>query len=708
MSTSSASETTLKEQLARIRASSGFNRGGRSERLLTYLVEQTIAGRAQYLKEYTIAVEALERRPDFDPRGDPIVRVEASRLRNKLEVYYATEGRQDPLVIALPKGGYVPVFESRAAKQPAASIRSIVGTAAVAGALAFATASFIGSAPNDAPQPMMTLDAALGTAGTLSTEVGGNLALSPDGSTLVFLAMQADGSTSLHVRRLDELEARPLPGTVDARQPFFSPDGAWVGFVAGGKLMKTLVSGSASPLEIANASDRLGASWGEDGQIVATLTPAPILWRVSASGGEPEPILDTSAEGVSLRWPQILPGGDAVLVTATRGLRSSVEVLSLSDGKRTTLFPSGMYGRHVSSGHIVYVDGGTLFAAPFDLETLSIRGTPVPVLDRVAYSPTHGFAQFAVSASGAAVYQRAGGGGQMTVARLTSGGTSALLADPAHYQWPRLSPDGQRLAIGKLEGGDFDIWIHDLATATGTRLVRGATPIWSPDARFVLFENTPLGLFAQRVDGASPAERLVSGAGRLIPWSFNADGTRLAYCAFDDDTGADIWTVSVTNENGTLRAGQPEVFRRTKMYEIYPTFSPDGRWVAYGSNESGSWEVYVRSFPDDGNQVRVSSRGGRVPAWSKTAPEIFYETTDHRLMVADYRVINGAIEIDTPRLWSERQLADTIVLPAFDLAADGRSVVALLPHEEHNAAPTDHVTVIVNFLDRLRRISPVD
>jgi Tol biopolymer transport system component len=294
------------------------------------------------------------------------------------------------------------------------------------------------------------------------------------------------------------------------------------------------------------------------------------------------------------------------------------------------------------------------------------------------------------------------------VARLTSGGTSALLADPAHYQWPRLSPDGQRLAIGKLEGGDFDIWIHDLATATGTRLVRGATPIWSPDARFVLFENTPLGLFAQRVDGASPAERLVSGAGRLIPWSFNADGTRLAYCAFDDDTGADIWTVSVTNENGTLRAGQPEVFRRTKMYEIYPTFSPDGRWVAYGSNESGSWEVYVRSFPDDGNQVRVSSRGGRVPAWSKTAPEIFYETTDHRLMVADYRVINGAIEIDTPRLWSERQLADTIVLPAFDLAADGRSVVALLPHEEHNAAPTDHVTVIVNFLDRLRRISPVD
>jgi serine/threonine-protein kinase len=714
MSTSSVSETTLKEQLARVRASTGFNRAGRSERLLTYLVEQTIAGRAHYLKEYSIAVDVLERGPDFDPRGDPIVRVEASRLRNKLEVYYATEGREDPLVISLPKGGYVPVFESRAAKQPAVassravSIGSIVGTAAVAGAVAFATASFIWSAPNDAPQPMMTLDAALGTAGTLSTEVGGNLALSPDGSTLVFLAMQADGSTSLHVRRLDELEARPLPGTIDARQPFFSPDGAWVGFVAGGKLMKTLVSGSASPSEIANASDRLGASWGEDGEIVAKLTPASILWRVSAAGGEPEPILDTSADGVSLRWPQILPGGGAALVTAMRGLRSSVEILSLSDGKRATLLPSGMYARYVSSGHIVYVDGGTLFAAPFDLETLKIRGTPVPVLDRVAYSPTHGFAQYAVSASGAAVYQRAGGGGHMTVARLAPDGVSALLADPAHYQWPRLSPDGQRLAIGKLEGGDFDIWIHDIATATGTRLVRGATPIWTPDARFVLFENTPLGLFAQRVDGASPAEPLVSGAERLIPWSFNADGTRLAYYAFVDDTGADIWTVSIAHENGTLRAGQPEVFRRTKAYETYPTFSPDGRWLAYGSNESGSWEVYVRSFPDDGNQVRVSTRGGRVPAWSRTAPEIFYETNDHRLMVASYRVKNGAIEIDPPRSWSERQLADTIVLPAFDLAADGRSVVALLPYDEHEVARADHVTVIVNFLDQLRRISPVN
>lgn len=224
----------------------------------------------------------------------------------------------------------------------------------------------------------------------------------------------------------------------------------------------------------------------------------------------------------------------------------------------------------------------------------------------------------------------------------------------------------------------------------------------------MLFENTPLGLFAQRVDGASPAERLVSGAGRLIPWSFNADGTRLAYYAFVDDTGADIWTVSIANENGTLRAGQPEIFRRTKAYETYPTFSPDGRWLAYGSNESGSWEVYVRSFPDDGNQVRVSTRGGRVPAWSRTAPEIFYETNDHRLMVASYRVKNGAIEIDPPRSWSERQLADTIVLPAFDLAADGRSVVALLPYGEHKVARADHVTVIVNFLDQLRRISPAN
>jgi serine/threonine-protein kinase len=470
------------------------------------------------------------------------------------------------------------------------------------------------------------------------------------------------------------------------------------------KLKKTLVAGGGSPITLADASDFLGASWGGNGEIVASLTSAQILWRVPEDGGEPEAILDTTAEGVSLRFPEVLPDGRHVLLTTMRGLRPSVEVLSLRDGTRRTLIASGMYGRYLRDGYLAFVDGGTLFAVPFDVDALEIRGTPVPVLEGVAYSPTFGFAQFAAADAGIAVFQRAGGGGQMTVARLErSGGKTAMLAEPGHYQWPRLSPDGGKLAIAKLEGGEFGLWIHDVASATSMRLGSAATPVWTPDGRFLLYENTPAGLFAQRVDGATPAERLVAGRGRLIPWSFTADGTRLAYYALSDDTAADVFTVPIVHDGAGLRASHPELFRRTSAFELYPTFSPDGRWIAYASNESGSWEVYVRSFPDNGSQVRVSNRGGRVPAWSKTDAELLYETNDHRLMAARYRVGDGVFHVETPTPWSSDQLADSIVLPAFDLAPDG-SVVALLPHGEQIVGANDHVTVLVNFSEHLRAV----
>lgn len=707
-------EAAIREELARVLASAAFNRAGRAERLLTFLVEQTIAGRSQYLKEYTLGVEALGRRADFDPRGDPIARVEASRLRSKLELYYATEGKNDPLVICLPKGSYVPVFRDAQQGVPvsdAITIRRQYVPWLAAGAAALVVLSIAAGAwlTRAAPQPtraLLKLDVALGAAGRLSTEVGGNLALSPDGRVLVFLALHEDGSTRLHARHLEDLNAHELPGTIGARSPFFSPDGRWIGFVSDGKLKKTLVEGGGSPTTLADASDLLGASWSERGEIIAKLTSASILWRVPEDGGAPEVIVDTADEGTSLRWPQVLPGARAVVLTAMRGLRPSVEVLSLEDGTRRTLIPSGLYGRYLESGHLVYVDGGTLFAVPFDVDALDIRGTPVPVLDGVAYSPSFGFAQFTAAATGVAVYQRAGGGGRMTVARLgRDGAIVPLLTEAGHYQWPRISPDGGKLAIAKLEGGEFGIWIQDLAAATRSRLGNGATPVWTQDQRFVLYENTPVGLFAQRADGATPGQRLVEGNGRLIPWSFTADGTRLAYYALTDDTAADIWIVSVDSNHGQIRAGQPELFRRTAAYELYPTFSPDGRWIAYGSNESGAWEVYVRAFPDNGSQVRVSNRGGRVPAWSRTSSELVYETNDHRLMVASYRVQQDEFRVDAVTPWSTVQLADSIVLPAFDLAPDGDSVIALLPHDDGGGVD-DHVTVLVDFFAHLRSALP--
>ena len=388
-------------------------------------------------------------------------------------------GKDDALVISLPKGSYVPAFERRSV--PAAPVAGMAhrrdrvrhgsSRRPQHRRWSIATAAWVTRAAPEPARALLKLDVALGAAGVLSTEVGSNLALSPDGRVLVFLALRADGTTCLYARRLDELVAHELPGTADARAPFFSPDGRWVGFVADRKLKKTLVAGGGSPTTLAGATDFLGASWSTRGDIVAKLTSAPILWRVPENGGEPEPILDTSAEGVSPRFPQVLPGGRDLLLTTMRGLQASVDVLSLRDGMRKTLIPRGMYGRYLPGGYLAFVDGGTLFAVPFDVEALELRGTPVPVLEGIAYSPTFGFAQFAAADTGIAVYQRAGSGGQMTVARLErGGGKTALLAEPGHYQWPRLSPDGHKLAIAKLEGGEFGMWIHDVATATSTRL----------------------------------------------------------------------------------------------------------------------------------------------------------------------------------------------------------------------------------------------
>jgi len=403
-----------------------------------------------------------------------------------------------------------------------------------------------------------------------------------------------------------------------------------------------------------------------------------------------------------------LPGGRAVLFTAMLGQSiQSIDVVSLHDGSRKTLVRGGTYGRYLESGHLVYVDRGTLFAVPFDVDHLEIRGTPAPVLNTVAYSPGFGFAQFDVARDGTLVYERTGGSGLTTIAWLhASDEPTTLLNEPAQYQWPRLSPDGRQLAFSLLEGSDFDIWTYDIASRTKTRLTATeadeAVPAWTPDGEFILYQSRA-GMFWQRADGAGEPELLLPGV--RVPWSFTADSRRLAYHEMSAETGFDLWTVPIEAGPDGLRAGRPELFRSTAVFETYPTFSPDGRWIAYGSNESGVWDVYVRAFPDDDHQVRVSSHGGRIPAWSKGTSELFYETNDHRLMVASYSVQDGVFNAEPARVWSTTQLADTGVLANFDLAPDGKSVVALLSHGAAEQQPArDHVTLLLNFFDELRRV----
>ena len=353
------------------------------------------------------------------------------------------------------------------------------------------------TAESPALEPLVQVDIDLGGGGALGSEVGNDLALSPDGETLVFVALLPDGSTRLYARRLAELTAVELPGTIGARGPFFSPDGRSVGFWAQGSLKKTLVAGG-SPVAIVTASDLQGASWGENDEIIATLDSTGRLFRVPVDGGEPVPVFEPAA-GTNARWPQHLPGG-AILFTQTRGgTASGVHVVRLGDGTSRELLPSGTYGRYLPSGHLLYVDRGTLLAAPFDVATLTLTGTPARVLDGVVTSPSFGFAQLAVANDGTLVYQRTRGSGLTRMMWLDGSAAPPVpaVAEPGRYLWPRVAPDGRRVAVALLEDSDYDIWMYDLAAGTRSRITsaegnQGAA-VWTPDGRFLVYQSAAEG-----------------------------------------------------------------------------------------------------------------------------------------------------------------------------------------------------------------------
>jgi serine/threonine-protein kinase len=336
-------------------------------------------------------------------------------------------------------------------------------------------------------------------------------------------------------------------------------------------------------------------------------------------------------------------------------------------------------------------------------------------LEGIAYSAS-GSAQFDFTRSGTLVYRSGGaGGGHVTVQWLYAAGkTQPLLAKPGFYDRPRLSPDGQRLALTITEGST-DLWVYEWQRDTMTRLTFGdrglpIVPFWSADGRYVVF-GAPGGMFWTPSDGAGKPQPLTQGKSLQVPWSFTADGKRLAFHEFNPGTGFDIWTLPLENNGAGLRAGKPEVFLQTPFNELYGSFSPDGRWLAYASDESGTFQVYVRAFPGapsgPGGKSQISNSGGAFPVWSHNGRELFFETLDNRIMVAGYTVRGNSFSVDRPRVWSETRLANLGIVLNFDLAPVGKRIVAIMPAE----APEDQkaqnqVIFLQNFFDEVRRRVP--
>jgi serine/threonine-protein kinase len=571
-------------------------------------------------------------------------------------------------------------------------------------------------------RPLMQLSAELPPDTTIERRAAGErLAISPDGMRIVVAVHDlASRKSHLATRRLDQSEFKPLSGAGFANRPFFSADGQWIAFFADGKLKRISVQGG-SPVTLCDAPNPTGGSWGDDDKIVAALNDTEgILSRISASGGAPTPVtaLDKKNGEIAQLAPQVLPGSQAVMFTSRRGSEDAdIDVLSFKTGERKTIHRGGFSGRYLATssgaGYLVFMHQDTLFAAPFDLRSLAVTGTPQPVLEDVAVAEHLGLAaNFDCSRTGTFVYASGKGQSPLSIFWLNGAGEiQPLHLTPGSYRSPRLSPDGKRLVF-EIQTGPLrsDIWVKDLERDTTSRLTslpgENLIPVWTPDGRGIVFEQfgsaTP-GMYWIRVNGSGEPLRLTKGKPRQFPNSFSPDGKWLAFEQLTDGRISEIWTASVEGDREHPRLGKAEPFVRIPFYAYEPTFSPDGRWLAYHSNETGRYEVYVRPFLGPGGRHQISIGGGIRPIWSRHGQELFFLDADRRIMVVRYAVNGDSFVAEKPRVWSARRPVGF----GYDVAPDGKRVAALLYADgTSEAKPSDHVTVLLNFFDELLRRAP--
>jgi Tol biopolymer transport system component len=615
--------------------------------------------------------------------------------------------------------------EARPSESPRRSIPWIIA-AGVLAAVAIAASSIPWRATRPVDRPLMRLSLDLGpdaVAGQFTTT-----AISSDGARLVFPIKSPGGKQVLATRLLNETKPTLLSGTDNGRDPFFSPDSQWIGFFADGKMKKISIQGGA-PVVLCDAADARGANWGEDGNIVVALNTTGALSRVPSKEGTPQPV--TKLQGaVTHRWPQYLPGGEAVLFTLSAFTYAfedaSIAAVSLKTGQTKTLVHGGYFGRYLptgdATGHLVYIHDGVLFAVPFDPTRLELRGAAVPLLEDLAGDPNSGAGQFSFSGvpsgPGTFMYRTGKVSGQSyPVSWLDhSGKTQPLIATPGFYLAPRFSPDGQRLALAQIAGNNIGIFVYDWQRDTMSRLTfdnqQTIYPTWSPDGKHIVFyfrSATGHGLGWVRADGAGQTQRLLESKNPLVPYSFFPDGRRLAYYELDPDSGRDLWTLALDVSNPDHpKPGKPELFLRTPSNEMSPAVSPDGRRIAYQSDESGKFEVYVRPFPGPGGKWQISNAGGTLPIWSRDGRDLSFQGPDNRIMVTGYTATGDSFVAGKPRLWSDQQLQAVGGLLNYDLAPDGKRFAVFpkvnAPAEEKGAV---HITFLLNFFDELRRRAPI-
>jgi Tol biopolymer transport system component/predicted Ser/Thr protein kinase len=524
-------------------------------------------------------------------------------------------------------------------------------------------------------------------------------AVSPDGRRLAFAAT-VDGKTSLWVRDLDSLTARPLAGTEGTGLPFWSPDSRFIAFFAGGKLKKIDVSGGPA-LTLCEAGNARGGSWSNTDVIVFTPNLASGLFRVPVTGGNATPVTapDQALGETSHRWPWFLPDGRHFLYTARNDdpEKTTVYVADLDSKNRRRVLAANSNAVYSPPGYLLFVRERTLMAQPFDAVKAQTTGDPFPIAEQVDYLDVSIAGRFAVSQNGVLAYTS---GVVRSVQRLTwfdrFGKVAGTVGEPGDLNWPAISPDGNTVVVARRDPqtGVINLWLHDPARGTASRFTFNSgedrVPVWSPDGSHIAFSSIRDGflkLYQKATSGVAQDEALDKAQPR-DPSDWSRDGHYIIEVARDPGTKADIWVLPLFGDR------KPFPFLQTEFNEVGAKLSPNGQWLAYQSDETRRNEVYVQTFPTPGRRVQVSTNGGSSPVWSRDGKELFFIGADQKMMAVEVK--NGG-KFGVPRALFDTRLGG---LPfAFDVSKDGRFLIPTLVEQ----AASVPMTVVVDWTAGLKK-----
>ena len=562
-----------------------------------------------------------------------------------------------------------------------------------------------------APKPVSRFAVTLPPDQRLPIYQGRNaIAISPDGTHLVYVGTVLGSPgllpTQFYLRAIDGLESRPIPGTEGGMSPFFSPDGQWIGFSAGGELKKVSLSGGA-PVSLGVSTPDLGifgASWSRRGMIAFQNALSGAIQQISEAGGSPQPLTRLEkGKNTAHIFPEFLPDGKALLFTILQGTAGKI-ALQTPTGAHRDLIQSGGRSLYAPTGHLVYsqglgsaapTQGENLIAVAFDAQGLQVTGAAVPIIQGVLPE------QFCFSSTGTLIYVPGSVRAQLKLVWVDRKGMEQPVPVPPHnYVLPRVSPDGKRVAAG-IEEADSQIWVYDLGRDTLSRLTfegsSNVDPVWMPDGKRIVFKGAGNRLFWQPADGSGVSEELTSSelSTNNIPGSWSPDGQNLVF-AEDNSPVRNIWILP-------LKDRKPQRFVQSPSYETAPRFSPDGHWIAYDSRESGRDEIFVRPYPGPGGKWQISTEGGTEPVWNPKGRELFYRS-GNKMMAVDVTT-QSTFSAGKPKMLFEGPYVPTPrSFPDYDVSPDGQRFL-MLKADEQAQAPTQ-INVVLNWFEELKQKVP--